>query len=244
MRTVAALLVAMACSAAPQSIHSPITDGEQEQWREHVAAPGTWAPDPWEFDPAACGPDGSACSGFSLGNHRAELRVVGASAASSALAVMLRWRRRPSPAWNPATPDAADYATVVVTFSSLDDSVEVAARRPQLVTNFSVINATADAAVLVFQPSLGPGLYSAYYLPYNFSGGTSVTSQRAASTRPHALPADKGLNRCVAARSQAPARTTRSLVHHRALPQNVLHRRAAWPPPGTPTMPRPARTRT
>eukprot|EP01046_Picozoa_sp_COSAG06_P049102 COSAG06_NODE_7487_length_2488_cov_726.691503_1_plen_48_part_10 len=48
---------------------------------------------------------------------------------------MLRWRRRPSPAWNLATPDAADYATVVVTFSSLDDSVEAAARRPQLVTN-------------------------------------------------------------------------------------------------------------
>eukprot|EP01046_Picozoa_sp_COSAG06_P069978 COSAG06_NODE_19346_length_842_cov_4.890983_2_plen_53_part_01 len=33
-------------------------------------------------------------------------------------------------------------------------------------TNFSVTNTTADAAVLVFEPSLGPGLYSAYYLTY------------------------------------------------------------------------------
>lgn len=169
MRAALLLTAALAFLTAPAGSSSE-PQAAADDWREHVAAPNTWAPDPWEFDRAQCGTDDSACAGFSLGNHRAEFRVGCASASSTALAGTLRWRRRPSPAWNPATPETADFGTVVVTWSP---SVG-AAEEHHPVSNFTVLNATAAAAVLVFEPSFGPGLYCAYYLPYNFSGGSGA----------------------------------------------------------------------
>jgi hypothetical protein len=124
--------------------------------REVVALPGDWPVDPW------IGPGKDiAKSGFSLGNHRLEVSVGAALAAESALSVDVAWRRRALP--------AATTVGVLGAFARPADGKNYK-QRPALICNMTVLNATADSALLVFQPSFGAGRYDFYYLPYNFSG--------------------------------------------------------------------------
>lgn len=156
-RLLAMATVAPAAAAAAAHAH------------EVVAAPGTWPRDPFAFDPSQCSA-GGACHGMSLGNHRVEVEVsVAAAAAHRAVVAAVAWRRRLSP--------RVDFAKDVVGVFLSSSGGGRGSSTASVLTNLTVANASAASALIAFEPSFGAGLYSFYFLPYKFSGGSgSYTS--------------------------------------------------------------------
>ena len=141
---------------------------------EVTAAVGSWPEDPFGFDSASqCTAGGTSCHGMALGNHRVEVQVDAAAASRRAVVARVEWRRRLSP--------RVDFASVVGAYGGGADAI--------LLVNLTVANATATAALVAFEPSYGAGVYSFYYLPYNFSGGSgSYASVFGSDPPPTACP--------------------------------------------------------
>ena len=165
------LLLGMLTAACAPEAPSPAQ-------HEVVASAGSWPEDPFDFDDARQCSSGSVCHGMALGNHRVEVEVDTAAASWRAVVERVEWRRRVFP--------CVDFASSVVgAFGSGGDTV--------LLTNLTVANATATAALIAFEPSFGAGVYFFYYLPYNFSGGSgSYTSVFGSDPPPTACPAAAG----------------------------------------------------
>jgi hypothetical protein len=140
--------------------HAAQVDIRGEAIEEVVARPGTWPRDPLVIASTPV-THRSGRPGISLGNHRAEVLVTDAEAKTSALVVTVKWRRRGSP--------IASGSEVIGVFGP-STSGALAGHFPLILTNMTVINASAQSAVIIFQPSFGPGRYDFYYLPYNFRG--------------------------------------------------------------------------
>lgn len=94
-------------------------------------------------------------SGWSLGNHRAEVPVPEASRPLAAVRTDLVWRRRSVPA-------AAETAVIAALPPTTAGGV------PRLLRNVLLCNATSHSARVVFEPE-GAAEVHLYYMPYNFT---------------------------------------------------------------------------
>ena len=135
-------------------------DHDQIVVEEVVALAGTWPKDPLVIASTPV-THVSGRPGISLGNHRVEVQVTHTESNESALVVTVVWRRRRHP--------FASGAEVIGTYGP-STSGDLAGHYPVILSNITVLNASDRSAVIVFQPSFGPGRYDFYYLPYIFRG--------------------------------------------------------------------------
>ena len=147
---------------------------------------GEGVADSWPLEPLTTAPDPhgyhKGLTGFSLGNHRLEVAVDAAAAALPAVVARAEWRRRPKYG---GVPPSGGSAGAVHRLPRPEEEVDVSKMRvvglvesaingaapAHTLTNITVLNATADAALIAFMPEVGAATYTFYYMPYVYQGG-------------------------------------------------------------------------